>query len=231
MRPDLAQFAISLRHLRDIAVQIDSEIHLALADAALRSRHQTTQCALTVILSGFFESFLKDVAHSFINSLCAKSVPFASLPSSIKHTHFTGGGRFLTTEAKKEKRQSKGAGTTTTSEGIAQRLSSVVVGTPYSLVWEAFADIPRNPRLDVLEAYLGGCGVRHPRKTLASAMGMTVESLDLRLDSFMALRNECAHTGTATSVPTPPEIRNNCDFLERIAEQIVNILEARLAAI
>jgi hypothetical protein len=55
--------------------------------------------------------------------------------------------------------------------------------------------------------------------------------LRIALDSFLSLRHECAHTGTASTVPTASEIRDFCDLLESIASGIVKVLEDHVAAI
>jgi hypothetical protein len=57
MQKALLNLKTSVQRVRDIASDIDNNASAALANLAILARHQTTQCAVTVILSGFLESF------------------------------------------------------------------------------------------------------------------------------------------------------------------------------
>jgi hypothetical protein len=91
MRTALVNFLGSLDRVRDITVEIDSNLSKALSDKRLQQRHETIECASTVILSGYFESFLTDAAEAFIRELCSRSIPFDNLPLRIRATHFADG--------------------------------------------------------------------------------------------------------------------------------------------
>ena len=144
MRTTLAKFRSSLDRIRDIADDIDASAFPALADPAIRARHETIQCAVTVALSGFFESFLRQVAEKFIDQLNGVNKPFALLPQRLRHTHFEQGGAVLSRRTQDD-RANRTSRISATSDDIARRLASVVVGTPYQIVWEGFADTQANP--------------------------------------------------------------------------------------
>ena len=82
----------SLTRVRDIAADIDANAQAALANPLVQARHETTLCAATVILSGFLESFLREVAEEMITEICSRAVPFDDLPSKIRVTHYGDGG-------------------------------------------------------------------------------------------------------------------------------------------
>jgi competence ComEA-like helix-hairpin-helix protein len=96
-------------------------------------------------------------------------------------------------------------------------------------LWEAFAVTQGNPRPDVVEKMLEGLGVdnRHPRMDLA--LGGGYAAVRLALDLFIDVRNECAHTGSATKIPSTSDLRSYCDTIERIAAAVVQVLEGRMA--
>src|SRR5262249_13328181 len=53
--------------------------------------------------------------------------------------------------------------------------------------------------------------------------------LKTSLDSFIAMRNACAHSGVPSSIPSPREIRGYCVLLNAIARSIVLVLDDCLA--
>lgn len=125
-------------------------------------------------------------------------------------------------------REEKKLSPMTKSEDLVRRLASVSAGVPYELVWEGFADTRSNPGPDVVREFLGRVGMEEPGRKLADKIGMSQGSSDVIHVSFMKLRNECAHTGTAVNVPTTVEIAGYCDFIEKVAEGIDAILTTHL---
>jgi hypothetical protein len=105
-------------------------------------------------------------------------------------------------------------------------------------VWEAFAETGGNPGSEVIADFLKRFGVERPIETLASnvflpssnpggaAVNLSPPVLSTMLDSFIAIRNECAHTGQATNTPTASDVLGYCDLLEAIAAGIVATLTA-----
>lgn len=226
MSQALTNFRASLTKVRDIIDDIDSNAALALRDSKARERYETTRCAVMVILSGFFESFLRTAAEEFVGEMCSRAVPFDVLPDRVRLAHFMEGAGVLMRQASKEKKDNP----MVRSEELVRRLASVSSGPPYELIWEAFADTKSNPKPEVVREFLNRFGLEDSGKKLADKTGISQGSSDTILSSFLQLRNECAHTGSAVSVPTTTEITGYCDFFEKLAKGIDNVLIDHLNA-
>lgn len=229
MRTVLLDFKNSLARVRDIADDVDKNISSVLSDPLARNRYETARCAATVILSGFFESFLKQLAEKCVSAICNLNRPFASLPDRLRYSHYEFGGTVLTRRTQDE-RSNRSSRIQASADDISFRLASVAT-MPYDLVWEAFAETQANPSSETVGKYLKRFGIGAPWQKIASIAGTSAGVLKTELDSFVSLRHECAHTGTATTVSTPSEIRGFCDLLERLADAIVRVLEDYLATL
>jgi hypothetical protein len=227
MRTALADFNASLARVKDITAYVDANAAEALRDKAILDRHDFMQCSSVVILSGFFESFLKEIAEKFVAAVCALNMPFVTLPDKMRHAHFEFGGRALTQRAKDDKagRPSRIAAT---CGDIASRLSPTFP-PPYNLVWEAFAETRSNPGSEMVDEFLRRFGVLAPWNKIGAKAARSPKTLKIQLDSFLLLRHECAHTGTVSSVPTPDDIRGFIDLFGLIGDSIVTVLEDHLA--
>jgi len=225
MQTALKNLESSLSRVRDIADDADMHASLALSDAALRARDETVQCALAVILSGFLESFLRETAEELIAMISSRGIPFQDLPDRIRSTHFVEGGAILARQAGEERKAK--AARMTESEDMVRRLASVL-DPSYQLLWEAFAETRSSPGPQTISEFLGRFAVEDCWKKLAASTGLSENTLQISLKSFLKVRHECAHTGTASVVPTPGDIRGHCDLLERLACGIVQVLEDRL---
>src|ERR1700680_2227126 len=93
----------SLDRVRAITDEIDARVQEALKDPAVQARHETTLCAATVILSGFLESFLREVAEEVISDICNRQLPFNSLPSKIRTAHYWDGALYVREMARQER--------------------------------------------------------------------------------------------------------------------------------
>src|SRR5580658_497657 len=102
MQKALTNLISSVSRVRDIAVDIDANAQEALKDPGIQARHETTLCAATVILSGFLESFLKDVAEEVISDICNRALPFDTLPAKVRITHYWEGAVLLREIARQE---------------------------------------------------------------------------------------------------------------------------------
>lgn len=225
----LPNFKASLDKVRAIADDIDVHVQDALKDAAIQARHETTLCAATVILSGFLESFLREVAEEMIADICSRAVPFDQLPSKIRVTHYWDGALHIREMARQER--SADPVVLAKAADAARRLASVgVAQLPYEILWEAFADTQANPGPGEINAYLKRFDIPEPLPTLATAMNTTQNTLSLSLRSFMEIRNECAHTGSAKNVPTTSDVRGYCKLLEDVGTGIVTVFQNALGA-
>jgi competence ComEA-like helix-hairpin-helix protein len=214
----------SLNRIREVANEMDSR---PLPPAAQRRLDETLRCSCTVILSGFFESFLRDLAEACVTEFASRGVPFNALPSRLQHTHFVQGGRLLGEKTRELGRVAWIAGD---HFDIVRRLASPADNPKnYVLLWEAYAGTRGNPGPKAIEDILVSLGVSQCRKRLDQALGGNYPSKSLALSSFIAVRNECAHTGTASNVPTPADLRSYCDLLDEIAVAIITVLRHRLS--
>jgi hypothetical protein len=227
MQRALTNLRTSLQSVRDIAADIDANAGVALRQPDVMARYHTVLCAVTVILSGFLESFIREVAEEMILEMCSRAVPFANLPATIRTTHYMEGGRWLQKVAKAEKHEDP-VTHAKAADGV-RRLASVVSGTaPYEIVWEAFTDTQANPGPSEISAFLKRFDVDEPLPTLAREVNTTQNTLSLRLRSFIEIRNECAHTGSSRNIPTTTDVQGYCDLLDQLGDGVVKVFVSRL---
>jgi hypothetical protein len=224
-RDPLTNLKTSLQRVRDLADDVLANTTNALTDSALRRRHETTLCSVVVILSGFFESFMREAAEAYADDVAKKGLAFAALPETVRYAHFSGGGSILNNIG----RRSVPTGyrwILSTAHDVARRLASDNGPPPYELLWEAFAETKGNPGPDVIREFLARFGVKKPMEALATHVQKTHNTITTRLDSFLAVRNECAHSGIPTAIPTASEVKDYCDLLEEVADGMVSVLSA-----
>jgi hypothetical protein len=112
-----------------------------------------------------------------------------------------------------------------------RRLASVgSLQAPYELLWEAFAQTKANPGPDEIGDYLKRFDIANPLPSLAAAMNATQGTLVLSLRSFIQIRNECAHTGTAKIVPTTSDVRSYCRLIEDLGAGIIAVFRNALGS-
>jgi hypothetical protein len=61
-------------------------------------------------------------------------------------------------------------------------------------------------------------------------MNASENTVSIRLNSFMEVRNECAHTGSAKNVPTASDALDYCQLIEDVGAGIVKVFQDLLAA-
>jgi len=229
MQNALPNLKASLDKVRAIADDIDAHAQDALKDPSVQARHETTLCAATVILSGFLESFLHEIAEEMISDICSRGIPFDQLPSKVRITHYWDGAQHLRELAGEE----KGSNPLVMNQAsdAARRLASVAgAQMPYEILWEAFANTQANPGSKEISAYLKRFHIMAPIPTLATVMNTSENTLSLRLNSFMEIRNECAHTGKAANVPTTSDVHDYCKLIEDVGTGVVAVFQNVLAA-
>jgi hypothetical protein len=224
----LANLQSSIDRVRSITADIDANALAALADPVVQDRHETILCASTVILSGFFESFLREIAEEVVTAICACSVPFGNLPDRVRVTHLWEGARRVSEFARQEK--SENPIVLAKASDAARRLASVAgPALPYEIIWEAFAETQANPGPSQISDFLKRFGIEKPIPTLASTMGIGENTLVIGLSSFLEIRNECAHTGSATTNPTSTDVRGYCDLIQNVGTGIDTLLNDLLS--
>lgn len=229
----LQNFSSSLDRVRDLAQHILSNTTAALVDSRLRSLQETQRCGAVVLLSGYFEAFLKDCVRKYVEDLSSSGVTFSSLPKVLQDTHFESGGKILTEASRAA---SSGRATTfgiASREDIVARLHSTSAsggaGSTFQILWEAFADTSANPRPKVVKEMVQRLGISNVWPEIALKASDVESRLIAVLDDLIAKRNECAHTGLVSPIPTPAELLQYVDTLQRIATGLVALLNDELA--
>src|SRR5439155_23291620 len=104
---------------------------------------------------------------------------------------------------------------------VARRLASVGNAQfPYEIIWEAFAETQANPGPQQISDFLRRFEIADPLPTLAATMNTTQNTLVIALRSFMGVRHECAHTGSAAIRQTTSKIQAYCDLMEQLGKVI-----------
>lgn len=232
MRHALANFDSSLNRVRALANHIVANTGAALADASVRELHETQQCGAMVLLTGYFEAFLKDSVRRFIEALSNSGRPFATLPECIRNGHFEGGGRVLTKASEAGRRGRATPFGSASREDIVARLHSTSSSGPYQILWEGFADTEANPGPDVVKGIARELGVTNFWPTVSSKSGDPMRwsgtTLNTMLADLLAKRNECAHTGRVSPVPTGSDLLDYADMLHALGTGFVTALEDQL---
>jgi hypothetical protein len=229
MQTALAALNSSLDRVRELATFISRETSLALSDPTVLARHETQQCGAVVLLTGYFETFLKDVVKAYLASLCTTGIPFASLPEKLRRTHFEAGGKVITEVARSSGRVPRFG--SISLEDAVFRLYSPTAGEPtYSILWEAFADTGQNPRPNVVKEILNNLGISEVWPKLSNRVSLSLQrtvpdsALIINLENLIEIRNECAHTGRVSPIPGPSAIIEFASNLGQIGSGIVSLL-------
>ena len=180
-------------------------------------------CASVVLLSGYFECFLKNVVAEFFNHLNLLKKPLSALPYEMKLKHFESGARALTWASKQDKKLKD----TVHSQNLASRLASMSDPAKYEFVWEAFADTKSNPGPDAVRDILAGLQIQ---KSWMEINGLVTKHGQLQtfLTSFIEMRNVCAHTGQHTNPPTGANIADFTIKFRALAECIDLLMGVKL---
>lgn len=180
-------------------------------------------CASIVLLSGYFESYLKDTVREYISEINNLGKPIALIPYGMKVKHYAGGAEALLWASKKDKNLK----TTSMSLDLTRRLGSLHNDVGYELAWESFANTKSNPGKDTVHAILVGLEVE---KAWAEINGLKKQHgrLDTFLESFIQMRNVCAHTGRHHTPPTASDIAGYVECFRALAECIDLLIGIRL---
>lgn len=233
MRQVLADFDASLNRIRALANSIVAGTADALSNSAIRELHETQQCGAIVLMTGYFEAFLKELVRRFIEDLSASGIAFSALPENIRNRHFAGGGKVLTKATECAHKGKPAPFGSATREDIVARLHSPSnAGGSYQIVWEAFADTQANPGPNAVKEIAHGLGLKTFWPTVSTHSGAPARwsdtALTTKLADLVAKRNACAHTGTVSPIPTAADILEFADMLQALGTGFVTALEAKL---
>lgn len=180
-------------------------------------------CASIVLLSGYFESYLKNIVREYIGEINSLGKPITLIPYGMQVRHYAGGADALLWASKKD----KNLRTTLMSQDLTRRLGSLHNSLGYELAWEAFANTKSNPSTDTVKTILAGLEVD---KTWVEINGLQQQHgrLDTFLESFIEMRNVCAHTGRHHTPPSAADISGYVERFRALAECIDLLIGIRL---
>jgi hypothetical protein len=226
----LVQFRESLDRVRLLA---DTLRHATSLDPEALALRETQQCGAIVLLSGYFEAFLKVAVKDCIDQICKSGLAFSALPVKMQIQHYAGGAEILKRIAASPQSRYPGV----TREDLASRLGSVL-SSSYQLVWEGFANTRSNPRPSVVAGIAKKFGFTGPTafwdsvwREAGAPVQFAGSTIERKLDDLIDKRNECAHTGTVYPVPTPSDIIDYVDLLEVVGMGFVGVMQNQLIAL
>jgi hypothetical protein len=208
--------------------RVQSEAASALKDSSLRAQHNAIQFGSVVLISGFLESFLRATCENYFAELSAKGYGMGKLGHDFLEIHLREGAGHLTDLVKREsKRQPKNL---SNSSAFVRRLVAPIADAARSPAWEAFARTQGNPSAEVIKAVLKGLGVKGGLLAIENAIyhRYSASSIEQLLRNLIDLRNECAHTGSAVSVPQPSTIIDQVHFTRVVALGICRLVDKQV---
>lgn len=211
--------------------RVQSESAQALRDPQLRGQHKAMQLGSIVLLSGFLESFLRGLCENYFAELLTKGIGMGNLGHQALETHLREGAGHLADLVKREsKKQPK---TLNDSSAFVRRLVAPILDVNKAPVWEAFARTQGNPSAEVVKRVLAGLGIKGGLQKLESLINArySASSIEQLLQNFVDLRNECAHTGTATSVPLPSTVIDQVYFMRVLTLGLCKMVDQHITAI
>jgi hypothetical protein len=180
-------------------------------------------CASVVLLSGYFESYLKDLIKEYIESINALAKPLSAIPYTMRRKHYAGGAEALVWASKRDKELQ----TLVMSQDLSRRLASLSNVSGYVLAWEAFANTNSNPGTETVSTLLSGLEIEKGWKAIHD-LNSEFGPLDAFLTAFMKLRNVCAHTGRHSTPPSGADLLDYIEKFRKLSECIEMAIAVRL---
>ncbi|MBI6571446.1 hypothetical protein EIG75_22765 [Pseudomonas syringae] len=214
------EFFSSLDTVETVAQSLSSPA--ALKPSQLTSTNAVS-CSIIVLLSGYFESYLKDIIKEYIESINNLNKPLTAIPLSMQLKHYSGGAEALIWASKTDKKLKS----TSISQDLTRRLGSLDKSR-YYLAWESFANTKSNPGTDTISTLLSGLEI-DKGWGLINDLNKSHGRLDMFLTSFMEMRNVCAHTGRHQTPPSGADLINYIEKFRTLGECIDMTIGVRLA--
>lgn len=180
-------------------------------------------CATVVLLSGYFEYYLKNIIKEYIEGINALSKPISTIPYEMQRKHYSGGAEALAWASKRDKELQNLA----ISQDLSARLASLTNVSGYILAWESFANTNSNPGKDTVTSLLSGLEVDKGWKTIHELHSESGR-LDAFLTSFMKMRNICAHTGRHNTPPSGGDLIGYIENFRRLSDGLEVAISMRL---
>lgn len=143
------EFHGSLKHAEKVGMSLSQPTALTPAQLPVIN---AIACAMVVLISGYFESYLKDIIKEYIDKINFLGKNISEIPSEMQLLHYAGGAKALEWAAKQDKEL---AGTTMSMD-LTSRLASLSNNTGFSLAWEAFANTDSNPGVQTVTKLIKG---------------------------------------------------------------------------
>ncbi len=211
--------------------RIQSEAPLALKDQNLRLQHHAIQCGSVVLLSGYLESFIRSVCESYFAVLSTKGFGVSRLGNEILEVHLREGASHLSDLVKRDgKRHPK---TLANSSAFVRKLVAPIADASKSPAWEAFARTQGNPSPEVLKTVLRGLGIKGGLEAVEVAMNSRYSAAVAQqlLQNINDLRNECAHTGSATIPPQPSTVLDLVYFTRVLVLGVCGVVDKHISEV
>lgn len=208
----------------DVTEQVGQS--LSLPEALKSSQLPITNaisCATVVLMSGYFENYLKNLVKEYIEAINSLGKPLSHIPFDMRLKHYAGGADALTWASKQDKELKS----TLISEDLSRRLASLSQPQGYILAWEAFANTKSNPGTETVRTILSGLEIE---KAWVEINGLQTAHgrFDTFLESFIKMRNICAHTGRHHTPPSGVDIVDYVDKFRGLAACIDMVTGIRL---
>lgn len=224
------EFSACAKPLAELMFRVQAEANLALRDQSIRSQHHAIQCGSIVLLSGYLESFIRSICETYFAILSAKGFGMAALGSEFLEVHLREGAGHLAELVKRERRKNQSL---TGATAFVRRLMAPIADASKSPSWEAFARTQGNPSPEVLKSVLRGLGVKGGLDAVATATNgrYSAAAAQQLLQNLIDLRNECAHTGSATSVPQPSTVLDLVYFTRVLVLGVCGVVDKQITAL
>jgi hypothetical protein len=177
----------------------------ALKPSQLQSTNAVS-CSIVVLLSGYFENYLKDVIKEYVEAINDLNTPLASIPIGMRMKHYSGGADALVIASRRDGKLKS----TSISQDLTRRLGSLDQ-PKYYLAWESFANTKSNPGKETIATLLAGLEIEKGWNSI-NDLNKSHGPLDMFIASFIEMRNVCAHTGRHQ---TPPSGVDLIDYIEK----------------
>lgn len=227
----LKNFTNAVKPVKDLMNGIRLDAPKALKNGSVRAQHEAIQCASVVVMSGYLESFVRDLAKAFFDELRTRGIGLQLLAvgepdTKFLQTHLRNGARIL------QDLSTPKLADLAECESFLRKIHAPFSNEAEPPVWEAFAVTEANPGPKVLKNFLKNLGVVDPFNAVSLAVRgrYSQANFDSLLTAFILVRNECAHTGRARQVPAPASIDDYVDLLRALSLGMCRVVDKRISS-
>lgn len=223
VRQAYSDFAQNLNRIESVLEVADGFLR-----GSRRERYDTANAmidASLVLLSAFFEGYLRDLGREFADEISKKDILFNDLPMKVQETHIWHTPTWIN--------RTKPPLLRGDIEDVARRYGSPFgrIDGRYELVSECYGDCLGNPTFVSVNEAFNRMGIGITKAAKRSGL-ITVNSFENWLKGFSELRNRIAH-GSYGMGPTPlgdarkyvDDFRTLADFMQHLVTQQIMRIE------